>query len=315
MSLLGVAQLGTIAPHEAAVRSRCELDRPLLFDAELTLALFGGEATFLGAFQREAELGKARGPFVVRRISGGPAARVGPGSIWLSLALARIDALVPCEPSKIVARHVRPLLRVLTKLGRPAQYAGRDFVAIANRPAAFVGFAHDAGTGRASFEAILGTSSPFALGDRPSFHGKTPVTLDQAFGKRTDPVALCGAIAQAYAEEHLLTIEALAIDTAPRADGTLPLDEPPWTATAEAETGLLGAGRDTEGRMRLGGELLASRDAVDAAEIGIEALGPFGAKPDVVRVVKDTLGAPGIALHASLGNIADLIFRAIDLGR
>src|SRR5262245_19939999 len=126
MSSLGVAQLGTIAAHEVAIRSRLELDRPLLFDAELTIGLVGVEAALLGAFQRHSELGQSHPRLVLRRISGGSAAHVGPGTLWVSLALARIDALVPCEVTRIVARHIRPLLRAVTKLGRPAQHA-RDW--------------------------------------------------------------------------------------------------------------------------------------------------------------------------------------------
>jgi hypothetical protein len=318
MSSLGVAQVGTIGPHEVAVRSWLELDRPLLFDAELTIAIVGGDAVLMGAYQRTTELLESHPRLVLRRISGGAAARVGPGTIWMSLALRSVDALVPCERTKIVARHVRPLLRALTKLGRPAQHGGRDYVSVANRPAALIGFAHDTETDRASMEAIIAVSTPFALGPRAALLDKAPATLQQLFGQNVDIVRLCGLIADAYAEEHLMTILPLAIGAALEADGPIPFDDdPPWAATVEETFGTICAGRDAEGRMRLGGELLVSRNALASLESAIEALGPFGARNEVTRVVAETFGARNVALDGvrSLSSISSVLVKAIDAGR
>jgi hypothetical protein len=318
MSSFGVAQLGTIGPHEVAVRSWLELDRPLLSDAELTIAILGGEAVLMGAYQRTTELAEPHPRLVLRRVSGGAAARVGPGSIWMSLALRSVDALVPCEVTKIVARHVRPLLRALTKLGRPAQHGGHDFISVANRPAALIGFAHDTETGRTSMEAFIAVSTPFALSRRASFTGKAPSTLQQLHGQNINAVTLCGAIADAYAEEHLMTILPLAIGAVLEADGPIPFDDdPPWAATVEETFGTICAGRDAEGRMRVGGELRVSRDALAALEARIEALGPFGARAEVGRIVTETLGARTVAIDGvrSLSSISNVITKAIDAGR
>jgi hypothetical protein len=318
MSSLGVAQLGTVGPHEVAVRSWLELDRPLLSDAELTLAILGGEAVLMGAYQRTTELAEPHPRLVLRRISGGAAARVGPGSVWMSLALRSVDALIPCEVSKIVFRHVRPLLRAVTSLGRPAQHGGRDYILVANRPAALIGFAHDTETGRASIEVVIAVSTPFALSQRASFLDKAPATLQQLHGQSINAVTLCGAIAEAYAEEHMMTILPLAIGAVLETHGPIPFDDdPPWAATVNETFGTICAGRDAEGKMRVGGELLVSRDALAALEAQIEALGPFGGRADVARIVTETLGAKNVAIDGvrSLSSIANVITKAIDAGR
>lgn len=316
MSYLGVAQLGTIGPHEVAARSRAELDRPLLYDAELTLGLVGEDAVLLGAFQRPCEIEAPHPRLVFRRISGGPAARVGQGTIWMSLALANKDALIPCEPTKIVQRHIRPLLRALTKLGRPAVYADREAIMIANRPAALVGFAHDTETGRTTVEAILAVSTPYGASKR-SVLDKAPGTLEQLHGKRVDAVNLCGAIAESFAEEHLLEIEPLAIAPVGAAEGTVPRDDPPWDAMVEEALGPIRAGRDADHRMRIGGELRVSRDALASLESAVEALGPFGSRADVARAVDQTLGPLAVAIQGvrALGSIATVIVKAIDASR
>src|SRR5262245_15360701 len=131
MSTIGVAQLGTLAPREIAACSRAALDRALAHDAELVIARASSDAVLLGAFQRGTEVDTPLAVF--RRGSGGAALRVGEGTLWVSLALARPSALVACENAKIVNRYVRPLLREITKLGAPARYFGRDWISVAQR--------------------------------------------------------------------------------------------------------------------------------------------------------------------------------------
>ena len=142
-------------------------------------------------------MGFAPGPRV-RRGSGGPEVRLGPGTVHVALALAHPGALVPCDEKRIVNRAVRPLLRALTRIGALAHFFGRDWVSVQHRPVAWVGFAHDAGTRRTLFEAFVAVRTPFHVTERPSFLGKTPGTLEAIVGKPIEPQRLVDAIVDAY---------------------------------------------------------------------------------------------------------------------
>src|SRR5205814_4449580 len=67
-----------------------------------------GEARVLGAFER-------RVAGAVRRVSGGPSVLVGEGTVHLTIAMPRHDAIDrTCDaPAKLLNRYVRPLLRAL----------------------------------------------------------------------------------------------------------------------------------------------------------------------------------------------------------
>ena len=197
MASVAVAYPGALHARDVAARSRDSLDRALAHDAELTIASVADDAAILGAFQRAGEVHADCTLF--RRGSGGAAVRVGPGTLWVSLALARVDALVACTPDRIMNRHVRPLLRALTKSGALAHYFGKDWISVAHRPAASCGFSHDRGSGRCMFEAFVALSTPFALGPRGSFDGKEPATLAELTGKTFDPARVARAIGDAYA--------------------------------------------------------------------------------------------------------------------
>ena len=86
----------------------------------------------------------------------------------------RVDALVACDESRLVNRYVRPLLRALTKVGATAHFFGRDWVSVAGRPVAWVGFAHDAGTRRTVFEAVVAVGAPYVVRARESTGGTRP---------------------------------------------------------------------------------------------------------------------------------------------
>jgi len=178
------------------------------------------------------------------------------------------------------------------------------------RPVAWVGFAHDAGTGRASFEAFVAASTPFAREGRASFLGKAPATVEEMVGKPTNLESLAGAIAAAYAGAYgaLEGGTALAHPPAcPPAD-----DETPWRATVEEAIGVIGAGPDASGAFRLGGELLASRDAIEALERALASLPAAADEATVARAIDATLGAPGAAVHGlrSLSSVLDVVMRA-----
>lgn len=287
-----MARFGDVAAEEIAAWSRGALDAPLAGDALLVIARPSSRATVLGALQR------ATAP-AMRRGSGGAAASVGPGTLWIALSLARASALVACEPARILNRYVRPLLRALTKVGATAKYFDRDWISVANRPAALVGLAHDAASGRALFEAIVAVSHPFAQGDRASYLGKSPGTLAEIVGA-VDLASLEAAVVDAYASAYARS----PVDVAPtRAiDRTLAPVDPPWIATASCPIGEIGAGPDARGVLRVGGDFMASRDAVAALE-SRAAAAPLD---EIPAIVDAAFGAPSVALFG-LRDLADVV--------
>jgi hypothetical protein len=303
-----------------AALSRGALDRPLRAPAELVVAVPSDHAVLLGAFQRAVEVVGSPAE-AAHRGSGGAAAQVGAGTVWLQLALARTDALVPCDAPRLLNRYVRPLLRSLTRSGATARWFGRDWVSVETRPAALVAFAHDAGTGRALVEAVVAVATPFEVDkERASFRGAAPTTLGEITG-RVDPHAVADAVAAAYAAAYEGAPDAYdpgaLLEGGPgEPDGADARErrDPPWQATREEAIGLVGAGRDREGRLRIGGELMASRDAVLALEASLAAL-PAGADlvDAVGRAVDETLGSPPAATFGlrSLVTVRDVIVEAL----
>src|SRR5580704_10832079 len=103
---MGILRAGERGAREIAAHSREALDRPLAQPGELWIAVARDEAQLIGAFQRRAGL-PDQGTRL-RRGSGGPAVRVGPGTVHVALALAHPGAIVPCDEKRIVNRAVRP---------------------------------------------------------------------------------------------------------------------------------------------------------------------------------------------------------------
>lgn len=272
---IGIIRAGELAARELAAHSRASLDRPLRVPAELMVAIASNEALVLGAFQRGA--GMPDTAALVRRGSGGPEVPVARGALHVLLAMASPSALVACDERRIVNRAVRPLLRALTRVGHLAHYFGRDRVVVARQPVGWVGFAHDAASGRTTFEAFVDVREPRLL-----------EAVVDAYARDREPVTL--DVPDAPADEP----------ADPRAD-------PPWAATRAEAIGTLGAGPDARGLFRVGGDLLVSRDAL--ARLEAAALGA----PDVGRLVDDTLAAPGVALDGvrSLETIREVIEDAL----
>jgi hypothetical protein len=199
-----------------------------------------------------------------------------------------------------------------------------------HRPAAWVGFAHDTTSRRTLFEAFVAVRAPFALADRASFRGKPQGTLESILGRTVEPTRIAQGIVDAYAAvgetawldpEEPSSTEATdrASAAAPgavanRADQATfapepdPHRDPPWAATSEEAIGTLGAGPDAQGRFRVGGDLLVSRDALAR----LEARAASANDADLGVVVDETLGAPGVALEGvkSLTSVRDVIARA-----
>lgn len=275
---IGIIRAGQLAASELAAHSRASLDRPLRAPAELMVAIASDEALVLGAFQRGA--GRPDTAPLVRRGSGGPEVAVAPGALHVLLALESPAALVPCDERRIVNRAVRPLLRALTRVGHLAHYFGRDRVVVAHAPVGWVGFAHDAASRRTAFEALVDVREP-RLAD----------AIVEAYARDREPVNLDAPSPGAVEADD------------PRAD-------PPWTATRDEAIGEIGAGRDAQGRFRVGGDLLVSRDALARLE------GAAPGAPDVGRLVDETLATPGVALEGvrSLATIRDVIEDALAHG-
>jgi hypothetical protein len=312
---LGVVLAGDADGSTVAARSRTALDRTLRCPAELSVAVVRDDAVLLGAFQRLAGLAIAPGTQIARRGSGGPEVRVGPGTVHVALSMENPASLVPCDEKRIVNRHVRPLLRALTRTGAGAiaHFFGRDWISVAHRPVAWVGFAHDATTRRTLFEAFVAVRTPFALTERGSFLGHPQGTLESVAGATVDEARLVQAIADAYAREaDAVTLERLDI-TPPEEGATTPEEDrarldPPWAAVVDEVIGPLGAGPDVRGVFRVGGDLLVSRDALAALETRAATAG----EDDLGRLVDQTLAAPGVALDGvrSLQSIRDVIAAA-----
>ena len=310
---LGVVRSQGLGASELASRSRGLLDGPLRGVAELHVSEIGEDALVLGAFERKLAAASPR--VVVRRASGGPSVTVGEGTLYVALALAYPAALVPCEPARIVNRYVRPLLRALTKVGCAAHYFERDWISVAHRPAAWVGFAHDAGSGRAIMEAFVAVRTPFTEDDaRASFLGKAPGTLESIAGKTFDLARVADAVVSSYAAAYARDVAALEPLSPRDRSGNLDVaaSDPPWRATCEEAIGTLGAGPDARGVFRVGGELMASRDAIARLEERVGALPSDATEHDVGAVVDATLAAPGVALFGikTLRSVVELIVRA-----
>lgn len=281
---------------------------------QLTISVPGDEAVVLGAFQRPSEVPEEPDLPRLRRGSGGGPARVGPGAVWMQLALARPDALVPCTADKLLNRYVRPLLRALTRTTNvPVHYFGRDWVSAVHRPIALVSFAHEASSGRCLFEAFVAVNASVALSERSSFRGQRAATCDEVSGRAIEPSAVLEAIVEAYAGEGT-TIEALAraeVAFAAR-DEAIVGSRPPWSVVREEAIGDLGAGRDPLGRIEIGGELMASSDAISRLRDDLAALPPGASSDDVGRVVDAAMTEGGAVLFGvrSLASIRDAIVQA-----
>jgi hypothetical protein len=310
---LGVAELAERPARDLAAASRSALDRALAADAELSVSIVADDALVAGAFQRRPS--PPHSLALVRRGSGGPEVRAAPGTIHVALALANPGVMLHPDPKRIVNRAVRPLLRALTRKGFTAHFFGRDWVSVSHVPVAWVGFGHDATTRRTLFEAFVAVTAPFADAPRASFAGKVPTTLDAlAAGRPVDVWALAGTIAEAYAEGHETATRtrgpAADLDTDANADADV---DPAWAATIEEAIGILGAGPDARGVFRVGGDLLASRDAIAHLEASVGAAGPDVPDAAVGQLVDDALARPEVALDGvrSLASVRDVIVRAL----
>jgi hypothetical protein len=304
-----VVRQGSLTAEEAMSLSQTALDVPLEADADLLVVEITTAATVFGAFERTtASVGESPR---LRRGSGGPFVVVLPGTLLVLLRLAHPSALVPSTPRQIMNRHVRPLLRGLTRSGALAHYFGRDTISVAHRPVGQVGFAHDSRTGRTSFEAFVAITAPLAPRDRPSLLGREPATLESAAGRGFDGGAVRGHIAAAYSKIPGCDAGARALER-PASKAAELGEEPPWTSTALEAIGVVGAGVDGTGLFRVGGELLASRDALDRVARRAAALAVANAE-SVGRILDEELTPGSVALDGirELSSVRDVLLAAL----
>jgi hypothetical protein len=313
---LGVVRAGRVGVSLLAARSRAALDVALGAPGVLTVSIASDDGVLIGAFQRRAGLSGLDGLGPLRRRgSGGPEVRVAAGSVHVLLALASPGAIVACDEKRIVNRHVRPLLRALAKTGHLAHFFGRDWVSVKGQPVAWVGFGHDAGTRRTVFEAVVAIGAPYVVAgrERQSTRGKEPGVVAAL------PERLVEAIVEAYGRD-VEAVEAgevegaVAVGVAAGEEAAAPGQEPPWAATREEVIGTIGAGRDARGVLRVGGDLLVSRDALARLEIAVAGAIAQDAE-GVGRAVDDALAAPGVALDGvrSLASVRDCVVEALGL--
>jgi len=289
----------SLPAEDIAACSCAALDREV-DAAELVVIAPSTSAVLLGAFQREHETAGAWGAEPrARRGSGGGAVRVGPGVLYVGLLLPHPGALAPANEAQILNRAVRPMLRALTKTGVLTHYFGRDFLSAKKHPVASVSYGHDARTRRTLVETFVSVTALAQL-PRASFEGKSPATLADLRGAPID----LGALATRIAEEHGLPL------AAPAGVGarTLEAAAPPWTARVDEAIGPLHAGFDHAGHLRLGGELMASRDRI----VWLEERAAHAAEDTLDALVDEALAAPGVALFGvkSLRSVRDVLLAA-----
>ncbi len=299
------------SPSDIATASARDLDRKLAFPAELRVSIATEAAVVVGAFGRHSGTAAPAGMHVLRRGSGGPPVVLGPETIHLMLSLETPDALTSCDEKRIVNRYVRPLLRAITAHSKSqAHFFGRDWVSLEHRPVAWVGFGHDASTGRTLFESFVAVRSGFAPALRPAFLGRAPATLEELTGRPVDADRLAEAIVAAYGREAEIVPVSPAVALLDRDPLELEVDHVPWAAVRQEAIGVVGAGRDARGVFRVGGDLLVSRDALARLEARLAA-GPE--EDEIGRIVDETLAAPGVALDGvrSLASLRDVIAEAL----
>lgn len=303
---LSLSERGGLDVAFAAALSARALDRVMNDPAELLVAPLSGSGVLLGAFQRTSELASDPGVPIFRRGSGGHAVRAGEGVVYVQLVLAHPSALVACDASRLLNRYVRPVLHGLGRLGKPAHYFGRDVVSVEKRPVAFVGFGHDRASGRSLVEAFVAVEAPFWVVPRSSWRDRTAWTLTEATGKSVQPARVVDALREAFATAYgsaAREVSLASVESAMQAP-----DDPPWAAVREEAIGIVGAGKDRDGTFRVGGELMASRDAIAALERGALSVDGEG----LGALVDETLGGPGSATFGvrSLGCVRDVIAEA-----
>lgn len=274
-----------------------------MFLPELWLLEPTTSGTLYSALQASSEA-----PDTFRRASGGAEAELGPGILHVLLSLPNPSVFEPIRVDAIVNRHVRPLLRAISRTGAIAHYFGRDWISARHRPVALIGFAHESATQRTLVEAFVAVNRHPNPRSRGSYLGHDPATLADLLHRSIDIGEVADRVEEAVLDAHGLTAEERPLPE-------LSAPEPPcaprpreWTRTHEEAIGPISIGVDAGARIRIGGELCVSFDALTALEAKLEMIDREDA--DVVsRVVQEALGTTKVALFGvrSLDTIVSLV--------
>ena len=227
----------------------------------LSVALTRGEAVVLGSRQRAGRVVdlaacEAMGVPVLRRATTGTAASLrGNGILW-TLALPRVDALLPDATLRtLLNRNVRLLLSGLTRAGATAGYFGREWVAVRHCPAAVLGY-DVTDDGRVLVEALIGWSNDLALPKGTA----APEELRVDRWRMKQPVALGACVGEGWSP--LRVAETLVAAAAERTGGRREEEAPPAERAWEK---VRGANDPVPTGMRLGALVTAPIGYVEAA--------------------------------------------------
>ncbi|UJR86579.1 hypothetical protein [Sandaracinus amylolyticus] len=309
------ATLAWIADH--GVDARTALARGAGTTRADGVSLYGAiasdDALVLGRWQRGDGL---------RRATGGPSARIGPGVLYLALGLPQPAALMECPPDRILNRNVRGFLGGLTTLaGEPVLYFGRDWLSRGKTPIALIGWHRDL-EGRVLIEAFVSIGAPFA--PPRDFAAVSPRSSKQSRGHAPgsiepgDPDVMIEAIARGHATRFPGTTitRASALPTAleppPPRDGVVS-----WSAPVEVPVGIVEAGvtLDDEGRLarvRLAGDFFADERAITALETDLIGIAPE--EHAIGRTIDHVLG-PGRGVIEGVTSLRTLQGALLDASR
>ncbi|MFI5308473.1 MAG: hypothetical protein ACHQ53_14035 [Polyangiales bacterium] len=295
-------------------------------------AVLDGAAVALGAYQHapqalRAEAFDALALPVLRRRTGGTAVWAAQGLLYFALGLADASTLMACPPGRILNRNVRGLLAGLRALGVPANYFGRDFVALGKAPGAYLGW-DEASDGRVLLEAFVAFDTAFTPAmelsgyptpEAPPLRGRQPTTL-RAAGVAIAPAQALATIADGYVSAfHLEPVQrapdaseqrrsselraTLGVDL--RDDGGLRWSQPREEAIGFVSAGVRLDARGCVSASRLAGDfyqhracpaqlearLLGAQPSLEAVGAALDAV--YGARPGLIEGVRslDTLRA------------------------
>lgn len=198
-----------LATGAVLLESVAEADSPaaVLYGAGLT-----GKAVALGRWQRaedalDLEAAQQAEVEILRRSTGGPTAAAGQGILYVALCLRHASAFMTCPPDRVLNRNVRGVLGGLSLSGIPAHYFGREWLSVARRPAAYIGWDR-LEDGRVMLEFFIARSKPFFPGEElvgypkrkeKPFLGKEPVTLGELAEGELDTDTMVRWIAEGHA--------------------------------------------------------------------------------------------------------------------
>jgi hypothetical protein len=260
-------------------------------------------ATLAGAFQASE--------WPLRRASGGTEVVIGPGVVHVLLSLPAPSAFEAIRVDAILNRHVRPVLRAISRSGPLAHYFGRDWISASHRPVALVGFAHEARTQRTLFEAFVAVNRSVLPRPRASYRDREPATIAELAGRSIATDEIADRIERAVLDAHGLTADAR---TLPEPSASLPWAPRPraWSRVHEEAIGPIGIGLDDGGHVRLGGELTVSFDALGRLEAALDSI-DRGSAAAVARAVEEALGSTSVALFG-VRSLDSLVALVLDSG-